>query len=1039
MFAKRKTAAANKPQQPSRRLIAGEDEESGDEEKGQRQQQKQTAGSSFVPSQPAKRVQGVGAGRQPVSLSLAGSAEDEDEGGEGTGLSGDKFRIRKSRASRDLTLMAKRSKQEAEGEADTGLLSDPLTGIGGSRGGAAASSGGGSVLLRKTHGGVGVSAGPPLMNGGGGVDSLASSGTNRWNSFSSAAVRTERKQKEREMGGSIGTLDDQFDLMDLAVSSPGRERERERSGGEGEIVVPSPGEEDEENDEGDGEHPPGMAELISLAKERRQQSRLLGSSGGEGAVRQGKRGERGGGLGGLQGDIVDVDEGDGDPLARLREMKARRAGMLVGPSGRAEALASSSSSSSAAFAAADKDKDEPMGLHGGHAGASGSASAMANGREEDDEEEALFEEMQAQKARGVTVGAQKKRMIATASSEHPAGREQRGGGGTAASSFAPGEMSAGVGLGLGGALGLGSMGASGLDAVESAAHAAVAGLPPLAKALDVPESRLEKLAGEEAGRVKRMEEMDREMKEMSVSLERWKEKERSPLLGEVKEELEEKKKEGRGNAERRLEAAQSMLEFVQGLAGLHEAKRKPLEQAQGMLERMLTTVCQRKWKRRVRDVDDEAREFGWRHLAACESDGEQEEREGGGRDAMGRDAEGRKGAKEAARRLRASRRQRRRQKRRVKKERKGDEGESGWDSTASSEADGLATLREDRQAFGEAAGRILKDVSDEYGNAGAVLEVFAGFKGESRSDYYRSFASASLDEALELYVQHELLSWDPLALCVSDERGGQRDAIGRTQRERQTEAGGTNEGQLLRTGAQMDGFPWYESVFAFCEDASQCDRAEDDLLPNLIERCVVPVATFLVETVWDPSSLKETERIVAVVREILEFLREEGEGGSEETERPAVRRLLKAVEQRVLTAMKDLFVLSPCLLGSGQGREGGVSSSSVEQRGAETFRSRLLCRLARILSLVGMWEGILWAQSIRRLVIEEGWKNRIEKCLRRNDETPQMAVWLRRYLGALPRVCLSSDGPPLSQRLVALLSAAGRAGAGLPSPIPARC
>ena len=97
----------------------------------------------------------------------------------------------------------------------------------------------------------------------------------------------------------------------------------------------------------------------------------------------------------------------------------------------------------------------------------------------------------------------------------------------------------------------------------------------------------------------------------------------------------------------------------------------------------------------------------------------------------------------------------------------------------------------------------------------------------------------------------------------------------------------------------IDGMSWYADLFDYGMSANAAEDDEDgNLVPTLVEKLVAPVVEHAMMKCWDPTSLTQSRRMAAVVKEMLIYL----EPGKCEVMAQilisAMRRLRDAAESR---------------------------------------------------------------------------------------------------------------------------------------------
>eukprot|EP00887_Chlorella_sp_A99_P007831 scaffold20.g7831.t1 len=216
-------------------------------------------------------------------------------------------------------------------------------------------------------------------------------------------------------------------------------------------------------------------------------------------------------------------------------------------------------------------------------------------------------------------------------------------------------------------------------------------------------------------------------------------------------------------------------------------------------------------------------------------------------------------------------------------------GEERLGEESSEESEGEDDHYKSRQAeIQEAAAAVFRDAADEYATLGAIKAQLEEWKAEQLGTYRDAYVS--LRRATPLggwgaggmaadgvgapaifapFVRLELLSWQPL-------HGG-------------------------ATG--FDSQAWYRQLFEFGQpdDPSQADPEDpdNDLIPQLVGKIVLPLARHLLAEVWRPTSRRQSAAAAAVLSDLLVYLPPDDQG-LQETFQLVHTRLAAAVDATVL-------------------------------------------------------------------------------------------------------------------------------------------
>jgi len=365
-------------------------------------------------------------------------------------------------------------------------------------------------------------------------------------------------------------------------------------------------------------------------------------------------------------------------------------------------------------------------------------------------------------------------------------------------------------------------------------------------------------------------------------------------------------------------------------------------------------------RRRARDLADDLMQFGRASLTIPLPDDDAEDEE----------------AAAAAERRRA--RRDRRQRRRASHE-KASIWREGWDTSSMSEEDAPGELASDRGAFCSAVHKqILGDVAEGFSVASSMLRPIGSAKKRLRAEYSQAFVPMSLPEMLALHVEHSLLWWDPLEICVPASRTG-----------KVTHKWGPSDAV---TSVQFEGFHWFEELAAFTEMLGE-DDPDAELVPKLMQRCVFPDVLRRIRDCWDVTSARHAERIAALLDECLLF--EVDQSAS------AYTGLLEAAIQRLEAGLAE------------QAPEVFVTNDVIPTWYASTARKRLLWRSCKIAHNAVLLDGRLPEEHLSRLVLQSIFATRIAPHLRAPRLDPEELALVERFVFLLPERWLERGLPSM--------------------------
>uniref|UniRef100_A0A8B9BD83 GC-rich sequence DNA-binding factor 2 n=1 Tax=Anser brachyrhynchus TaxID=132585 RepID=A0A8B9BD83_9AVES len=218
--------------------------------------------------------------------------------------------------------------------------------------------------------------------------------------------------------------------------------------------------------------------------------------------------------------------------------------------------------------------------------------------------------------------------------------------------------------------------------------------------------------------------------------------------------------------------------------------------------------------------------------------------------------------------------------------------------------------------------KIFEDVHADFCDIRKILLKFQEWKEKFPDSYCDAYVSFCLPKLLNPLIRVELINWNPLESF-------------------------TDLGEM----------PWFRAVeeFSNAKNASESKRDDDpdqEVLPRVIEKTVLPKITAFVQNVWDPLSTSQTENLVQLCRNIFEKQvpsKSEGRKAKEDLINAVVLRMKKSIEE-------DVFIpLYP--------------KSTVEDKSSpgSKFQERRFWSAVKLLSNVLLWNGIVQEATVRDL------------------------------------------------------------------------
>lgn len=158
----------------------------------------------------------------------------------------------------------------------------------------------------------------------------------------------------------------------------------------------------------------------------------------------------------------------------------------------------------------------------------------------------------------------------------------------------------------------------------------------------------------------------------------------------------------------------------------------------------------------------------------------------------------------------------------------------------------------------EAAAAVFRDAADEYASLGAVKRQLEEWKAQQPTSYRDAYVSLSAPAIFAPFVRLELLAWQPLA-----------------------------------GGPSFDAQAWYRDLFDFGQpqdpSAADPEDPDNDLVPQLVAKLVLPLARHQLAEVWRPHSVRESAAAATLLSDLLVYLPPEDPGLRETLELVQVR------------------------------------------------------------------------------------------------------------------------------------------------------
>ncbi|XP_074905124.1 intron Large complex component GCFC2 isoform X2 [Buteo buteo] len=247
------------------------------------------------------------------------------------------------------------------------------------------------------------------------------------------------------------------------------------------------------------------------------------------------------------------------------------------------------------------------------------------------------------------------------------------------------------------------------------------------------------------------------------------------------------------------------------------------------------------------------------------------------------------------------------------------EGMSSDDELTPSE---VTEFQKSKDNLLEDSRKVFEDVHAEFCDIRKILLKFQEWKEKFPDSYCDAYISFCLPKLLNPLIRVQLINWNP-----------------------------------LENFTELEEMPWFRAIeeFSDAKNVSESKRDDDtdqEVLPRVIEKTILPKITAFVKSVWDPLSTSQTKNLVQLCNNIFEkqlLSKRECIQAKKDFLNVVVLRMKKSVEE-------DVFIpLYP--------------KSAVEDKSSlcSKFQERRFWSAVKLLSNVLLWDGIVQEDTVRDL------------------------------------------------------------------------
>ncbi|XP_075353922.1 intron Large complex component GCFC2 isoform X2 [Mycteria americana] len=218
--------------------------------------------------------------------------------------------------------------------------------------------------------------------------------------------------------------------------------------------------------------------------------------------------------------------------------------------------------------------------------------------------------------------------------------------------------------------------------------------------------------------------------------------------------------------------------------------------------------------------------------------------------------------------------------------------------------------------------KVFEDVHADFCDIRKILLKFQEWKEKFPDTYCDAYISFCLPKLLNPLIRVQLINWNP-----------------------------------LENFTELEEMSWFRAIEEFSNAKNVSESKKDDdpdqeVLPRVIEKTILPKITAFVKSVWDPLSTSQTKNLVQLCNNIFKkqvLCKNKCSRGKEDLMNMVVLRMKKSVEE-------DVFIpLYP--------------KSTVEDKSSlcSKFQERRFWSAVKLLSNVLLWDGIVQEDTVRDL------------------------------------------------------------------------
>ncbi|TRY83180.1 hypothetical protein DNTS_020676 [Danionella cerebrum] len=398
---------------------------------------------------------------------------------------------------------------------------------------------------------------------------------------------------------------------------------------------------------------------------------------------------------------------------------------------------------------------------------------------------------------------------------------------------------------------------------------------------------------------------------------------------------------------------QEMRGYVGDLLECFSEKVPVILELEAAMHQLLRQRASRFVQRRQDDIKDESAEFSSlssKPVLATNLD------------TFGRD---RTAYQEFAKQRRIAEREARRTRRRQAREQNGKRAEhkEGLSSDDEETSTDITDFNQERDRILKESKKVFEDVLEDFHSLDNIKSHFETWRKQYSSSYKDAYIGLCLPKLFNPLIRLQLIDWSPL------------------------EANCPNFEYML----------WFESLLFYgCGDQNTFKEEEDvdnNLLPAIVERVLLPKLAVLTDQVWDPLSSSQTSKLVAFMQRLVKDYPTVLHGDNRNTQ-----ELLKTIIMRMRRTLDDdIFVpLFP------------KNVMEKKNSGTYLFSQRQFWACVKLLGNMLKWDGILSQAVLIELAVDSTLNRYILSALQSTEASEEHVEKIRKVVECFPVQWFSS-------------------------------